>query len=164
MPDLAADLATLAAANERQEALAAIASCRLCDPAGWRDGVKCNHPPPPPPPREDPTVTETETDQRCRCRHRAAKHETVCRACGCKRFEPRPPAWRVRRDPVGLAAITLAGPWRVESPRGVEVYRAPCHRTAFELACSLAAVDDLLARVSRLERRPELTVLAGGAR
>lgn len=65
---------------------------------------------------------------------------------------PTAPRWRVRRDPTDLPVLAIAGPWRVESPRGVEVHRVPSQRQALELACSMAAIDDLLARVALLEQ------------
>lgn len=73
------------------------------------------------------------------------------------------PRWRVRRDPIDAETIPIAGPWAVTSPRGVEAYRAWSQRTALELALSMAAIDDLLARVARLEQqRPALSLIGGG--
>lgn len=69
--------------------------------------------------------------------------------------------WRVRRDPADELVLAIPGPWRVESPRGVEVHRVPSQRQAFELACSMAAIEDMLARVARLEQRPALAVIGG---
>jgi hypothetical protein len=64
----------------------------------------------------------------------------------------RPPLWRVRREPVDAVTMPITGPWRVISPRGVEVLRTHRHRPALELAHSLAAIEEMLARVNRLER------------
>ena len=111
-------------------------------------------------------MTNDLNEQRCRCRHSARRHTVIVHAatdtvlahgsctqpdCPCYAFVARPTPWRVRRDPVDPYFIALLGPWYVESPRGVEVYRTHSQRTAHELARSFAAVDELLARVNRLE-------------
>ena len=87
----------------------------------------------------------------CRCHHSAARHEALCRACGCKRFTPRPAPWLVRREDINAVTMPITGPWRVISPRGVEVFTTHSQRSAAQLAASLAGVDELLARVNRLE-------------
>lgn len=106
---------------------------------------------------------------RCRCGHSNSRHVAIVDThtstalshgscgqlgCRCSGFSLAPVPWSVRRDSVhALTAIASAGPWRVTSPRGVEVFRAPSQRTALELALSLAGVDELLARVNRLEQQ-----------
>jgi hypothetical protein len=60
---------------------------------------------------------------------------------------PTVPLWRVRRDGADPT------PWRITSPRGVEMYSTDSHRSAATLAHTFASVDELLARVYRLERQ-----------
>lgn len=72
-----------------------------------------------------------------------------------------PPRWRVEcptkadftgRDVVGLNEVEEAHSWTVVSPLGVKVWRSRDRAAAIQVATSLAAVDELLARIRRLER------------
>jgi hypothetical protein len=74
-----------------------------------------------------------------------------CTRCPCDRFHARPAPWRVCRDSVYALSVALAGPWCVVSPRGVEMYRAWTQPEAAELGRAMASIDELLARVHRLE-------------
>lgn len=71
--------------------------------------------------------------------------------------------WQVRIDPntrrrgIGWFDDKFAfigGPlqWNVKSPRGVQVFRTCDSVAAMNLARSMASIDELLARVNRLER------------
>lgn len=100
-------------------------------------------------------------DHLCRCRHKAIDHEsplTDPRAVGCLKcdrcsgFSPRPAPWLVRREPIDAATMPVTGPWQVISPRGVVLVSAARQRPAAELAHSFAAIEEMLARVRRLER------------
>jgi hypothetical protein len=117
---------------------------------------------------------EPELDRRlirCRCRHSLDAHppprtpaevgllaipedaftSPPCTRCPCDRFHARPAPWRVCRDSVYALSVALAGPWCVVSPRGVEMYRAWTQPEAAELGRAMASIDELLARVHRLE-------------
>lgn len=71
--------------------------------------------------------------------------------------------WEVRIDPAtrrtsfgwfdGKHAYTGGPPrWNVKSPRGVQVFTTPDPVAAMDLAHAMASIDELLARVCRLER------------
>ncbi|BAX98882.1 hypothetical protein MSTE_03582 [Mycobacteroides stephanolepidis] len=70
--------------------------------------------------------------------------------------------WEVRIDPAtrrtsfgwfdGKPAYTGGPPrWSVKSPRGVQVFNTHDPVAAMELARSMASIDELLARVNRVE-------------
>lgn len=106
-------------------------------------------------------------EPRCTCTHRRDHHVTVlaqvdgeigqvpthCNhpGCLCQEYRERR-LWTVRRDEVHAFSVAIHGPWRVIAPSGAEVHRSWSHRTALELANRYAALDELLARVHRLER------------
>lgn len=60
----------------------------------------------------------------------------------------RPTRWRVVRDDVHAPTFAIMGPWRVVSPRGVEVHRTWFHAAAVQWAHSMAGIDGLLGRVN----------------
>ncbi|MDO3312373.1 Uncharacterised protein [Mycobacteroides abscessus subsp. abscessus] len=69
--------------------------------------------------------------------------------------------WEVRIDPTtrrrafaGVQGAHIGGPphWNVKSPRGVQVFTTPDPVVAMDLAHAMASIDELLARVYRLER------------
>ncbi|OHU48126.1 hypothetical protein [Mycobacteroides chelonae] len=72
--------------------------------------------------------------------------------------------WEVRLDPAsrrcafavyGAGRLTyVGGPrrWNVKSPRGVQVFTTHDPAAAMELARAMASIDELLARVNRIER------------
>lgn len=97
-----------------------------------------------------------------RCGHNRAVHTEVCHSCGtCRRFlTPRPPSWRVEcpgPKPINHGFLTLVGDrpkreWTVRSPAGVAVFRVNDRAAALQIGRSMAAIDEMLARITRLER------------
>jgi hypothetical protein len=116
---------------------------------------------------------------RCRCRHSIYAHPArfeewgtnastaPCQRCDCTRFQSRPAPWRVIYRPFtdGDVALLMLWPWLIESPRGARVYSLADRASALNLARSMAGLDELLARVQRLEhhsfgRHPALAASA----
>ncbi|WP_061000139.1 hypothetical protein [Mycolicibacterium mucogenicum] len=118
---------------------------------------------------------------RCRCGHSLNAHQPPptpdlarqlpeprdafrlppCLRCDCQRYQSRPAVWRVTqapRDPVQIAAWgwmrqeSMRPEYVVTSPRGTEVARSHSLTAAFNAAQQMAALDQLLARVNRIER------------
>lgn len=72
----------------------------------------------------------------------------------------KPPRWRVEcpgpKPPnygfLSLIQAECERPWVVRSPRGVVRFRTSDRAAALQIGRSMAAIDELLARVARLER------------
>jgi hypothetical protein len=73
---------------------------------------------------------------------------------------PQPPKWRVECPPktwpddkiITFTEASNYNDWIVKSPRGVVVFRSESRTAALQIARSMAYIDELLARVNRLER------------
>lgn len=71
---------------------------------------------------------------------------------------PQPPRWRVEcptRQPEIVDGLMLPDPawsWSVRSPRGTVVFQTRDRRAALHIGRSMAAIDEMLARVNRLEK------------
>jgi hypothetical protein len=71
----------------------------------------------------------------------------------------KPPKWRVECPPktwpddkiITLEEAANYSSWIVKSPRGVVVFRSESRTAALQIARSMAYIDELLARVNRLE-------------
>ena len=112
---------------------------------------------------EETREMNTEDQTRCQCGHSANRHprrvprpgtpppataRVDCLRCDCRHFTARPTPWQVVRDDVHALTVPISGPWRVASPRGVEVHRTWSHGAAVQWARSLAGIDQLLGRVN----------------
>lgn len=101
----------------------------------------------------------------CTCKHRYSGHDTDpryrfdadnptasphaggCTRCRCPKFVDRV-AWRIEYEP---CAGLFPARWRVVSPSGRRLWSCPGPTAAYQIAHSMAALDELMARVARLE-------------
>lgn len=74
----------------------------------------------------------------------ASGHAGHCTKCRCGKFADRV-AWRIRQDEPSS--------WAVVSPSGQRMWSAPSSAAAHQVAHSMASIDEMMARIARMEAR-----------